>query len=67
MTAIPAKDEAVLRELSDERVNHAGQVGISGVHGPLPFARGAVLQHLGRDRELLNTAEPPCYRLQVTE
>ena len=53
MTAIPAKDEAVLRELSDERVNHAGQVGISGVHGPLPFARGAVLQHLGRDRELL--------------
>src|SRR5215469_15257438 len=62
MTAIPAEDEAVLSELGDKRVYHASQVGISGVRGPLPFARGAVLKHLGRDRELLNTAEPPCYR-----
>ena len=67
MTTIPAKDEAVLRELSDERVHHAGQVAFAACDGALPFVGGTVLQYLGRDRELFRTSEPPCYRLQVTE
>jgi hypothetical protein len=67
MPTIPVEDESVLRELRDKRVNHAGQVAIAGVRGPLPLVRGATFKHLGRDRELLSTAEPPCYRFKVTE
>src|ERR1700760_2947783 len=67
MPTIPAEDEFVLRELGDERVHHAGQVAVAAVHGTLPLVGGPVLKHLGSDRELFCTAEPPCYRLQVTD
>ena len=65
MPTIPAEDEFVLRELGHERVDHAGQVAFAAVHGPLPLVGGPVLEHLGGNRELFRTAEPPCYRLQV--
>ena len=67
MTAIPAEDELVLRELGDERVHHARQVAFAAVHSALPLVRGAAFEDLGGDRELLGTSEPPCYRLQVTK
>src|SRR3984885_15729583 len=67
MPTIPAQDELVLRELGDERVHHAGQVAFAAVHGTLPLVGSPVLKHLGGNRELFRTAEPPCYRLQVTD
>src|SRR5215472_617437 len=60
--------EPVLRELSDERVDHTGELTTGGAkHRALPVARGAGLQHLGYHGDLFRAAKPPCYRLQVAE
>jgi hypothetical protein len=55
MNAIPAEDELVLSELGHERVHHARQVAFAAVHSALPLVRGAALEDLSGDRELLGT------------
>src|SRR5487761_515009 len=55
--------EAVRGELSDQRLNHAGQLPRPPVHGVLPLVGGTVLKHLVGDRQLVGTAEPIGHRL----
>src|ERR1700719_1841461 len=67
MPNTPLRAEPIVSELRDQGVHHAEQVPCARVDGPLPFVRGAPLEHLEGHRELLEAAQPGGYRLQFAE